>query len=148
MNELKLFIDKPLDKATIRQVSKSAIESFLSGNQNPLELELRLRDLEEIIKTIRSNPDVKDYVMDEALKFGKSFELSGRKITITGRTTKDYSTCGDSVWLDLNKQIETLKLNLKAREKIIDSGVDISTGETFDPPMEKRTEFLKVEFLK
>lgn len=148
MKELQILTDAPFTKVEQVEFSQAVITEILSGTINPLQADLRLKALEEVIKKIRENKDVKDYVMDECSKYGgKSFETFGAKITITGRTTKDYSACGDFIWKDLNGQLEALKNQIKAREAMLDTGINIETGETFKAPMEKRTEFLKVEFL-
>lgn len=147
MEALKIFSDAPYSLEQQKTFAVMAVNEILSGTMNPLHVDLRLKALEETIKKIRENKDVKEYVMDEASKYGKSFTEFGCKVTFSQRTTKDYSNCGDQLYNELSKQMEALKAQIKAREKMLDTGVNIETGEAFNPPLSKSTEFLKVEFL-
>lgn len=147
MNALQIFNEAPFSKIQQQTFVEMAVSEILSGSINPLQADLRLKALEEVIKKIRENKDVKDYVLDEAAKYGKSFEQFGCKVSVMSRTTKDYSLCGDSLYSDMIAQQEALKSQIKAREKMIDCGVNPETGETFSPPTAKSSEFLKVEFL-
>ena len=134
------IIEAPLKKQEQNAISEAAIEQILSGDVNPLQIEMRLRALENIIKTIRDNPQVKDAVIDEAAKYsGKTFDLFGCVVTKSQKTTKNYKTCNDEV-------LATLENAVKARKAALDAGVDPSTGEILTGPSLMVTEYLTVNY--
>jgi len=44
--------------------------------------------------------------------------------------------------------MEVLKAQIKAREQLVLTGIDSSTGEVFKPVKSTVTEFLKIELIK
>lgn len=144
MNALQEIKNLPFSKAEQENYASQAIAEILSGNIDPLEADMRLKALEEVIKKIRTDLGVKDYVIEEALKYGKTFDRHGAKITVTTRTTKDYSE--DHIWEDLNREVKTWEAMRKAREAVIDCGFDPSTGEQIAPPKTSVTTFLTYKF--
>ena len=146
MNALATINDLPLTKMEQEDYSRQAIEEILSGNVDPVLIDMKLKALEEVIKKIRSDNRVKSYTVEEAEKYGKSHEKHGVKITVTARTTKDYTGCGDEVYNQMFTDLDVLKKNIKARELLIDSGVDMQTGATFGPPRTETTVFLTYKF--
>ena len=134
------IIEAPLKKQEQNAISEAAIEQILSGDVNPLQIEMRLRALENIIKTIRDNPQVKDAVIDEAAKYsGKTFDLFGCVVTKSQKTTKNYKTCNDEV-------LATLENAVKARKAALDAGVDPSTGEMLTKPSVTFSEYITVSY--
>lgn len=136
---MSIIQQNQLSKADIQSMSEAAINEILSGEINPLEAETRLKALEDVIKAIRSNNDVKGAVMTEAEKYGKQFDAFGCSIQIVSRKTKNYKTCNDEVYNNLSSA-------LKAREAMLDAGIDPSTGESLNKPMESVSEYLKIAF--
>jgi len=108
-------------KQDIEQFVNDAIELVLSGDVDPLEVEMKLRIMEKAITTIRKDVRVKNYVMDEAIKYNGQ-KYRGCDIKVIERKTADYS--GDPEWT-------ILKARLKSRETLLKEckGVDVQTGE-------------------
>ena len=93
---------------------------LLSGEYNPLDVELKLKAMEETIKQLRSDEEIRSFVLSEAEKYGKSFEWRGAKMSIREVGVKyDYSSTGDSEWAILDAQIKELSEKKKAREKFL-----------------------------
>ena len=145
--DLAIFKQIPGTEAQIASVVKSTKDKILSGDYNPLDVEIQLKALEETIKRLRSDREIKDYVIDEAEKYpDKSFHHGSATITKANRKTYDFSQ--DEEWRRL-KTIEIEKAdNRKLREKKLKgSFVDSETGElveAIDPSTS--TTYLMIKF--
>jgi hypothetical protein len=136
----------PLTKEQRQTFAEKAIHEILSGQYNPLEVEVWLKSVEETINQIRKDRSVMMAIQNEVDNHhGKTFEAFGAAITKAQRTTKDYSGCGDPVWERLNSDMESIKSQMKAREAMLDTGVNPETGEVFSKPETKVTEYLKIQ---
>lgn len=146
MEALSTISQIPILKEQRQAYCQQAINEILSGEVQPLKIDLQLKALEEIIKTIRKDKRVSDYVFEEAEKYGKSFDFEGAKITLSGKKTYDYSGCGDQVYNDLIEQQKTLDAQIKAREMMLQAGSNPETGEVYNPPVVKVTNVLTYRF--
>ncbi|MCK9220262.1 MAG: hypothetical protein M0P47_09465 [Bacteroidales bacterium] len=145
MNALSELRNLPFTKVEQRDFADQAIEEILSGNVDPLQADLRLKAMEEVITQIRKDDRVKKSIIDEAEKYGKKFDLQGCSITVSGKTTKDFSGC-DKVLDELYVNLEQLKQQIKAREATVAAGSDPATGEIFPPAKTSTTRFLTYKF--
>ena len=146
MNALAELTNMPLTASEQNRYAEMAITEILSGDIDPVKADMHLKAIEEVLKKIRGDVRVKKYVIEEAEKWGKSFVLCGVKITVSGRTTKDYSGCGDTLYNQMVKDMKTLEAQIKAREKMIDAGVNPETGEVYAPPQTSTTQFPTYKF--
>ena len=108
-------------KPEMENFINDSIGTILSGDVDPLEVEIKLRFLEKAISSIRKDVRVKNYVWEEASKYnGQKFR--GCDIKLSERKTADYSE--DNEWM-------LLKAQLKSREALLKEtkGVDPETGE-------------------
>jgi cell fate (sporulation/competence/biofilm development) regulator YlbF (YheA/YmcA/DUF963 family) len=138
----------PSTKAQRQSFIEMAVNEILDGNLNPLQVELTLKSAIDTLEEIRKNTRVKMAVQEEADKYSeKTFEIGNFKVTKSSRTTNDFSGC-DSHLDNLYAEMESLKAQIKARESLVKTGVDSSTGEVFKPVKSKVTEFLKIELVK
>lgn len=145
MNTLANLSTLPFSKVEQSNFVSQVVEEILSGNINPLEADLKLKAMEESITKIRKDEKVKQYVIEEAEKFGKTFEHSGVTITVTQKTTKDFAGI-DPVLNELYASLEQIKAQIKAREATVAAGVDPATCETFNPPKTSTTQYLTYKF--
>lgn len=135
----------PSTKAEITNFVELAVNEILSGEYNPLKIEVQLKAMEETIKSIRGNKDVKDQLLEEASKYpDKTFEFAGAKITKSSRSTYDFSACGDSVWNEMSENMAKMKDVIKAREAMLMTGLNPETGETFQKPTQSTSEYLTI----
>lgn len=144
--QVQLFKGLPFSLSEQTDFANNAIQEILDGNVNPLHAELHLRAIQETIKKITEHPGVKSAVMEEAEKYDKTFDFHGAKITRSSRITKDYSQCNDQVLSGLYSDLEDLKAKIKAREMMVATGSDPATGEIFNQPITKTTQFLSVKW--
>ena len=147
ITSIELF-KNPLDLKQQTSVINAAIISIAEGEVNPIAVEITLKAWENVIKAIRETQVVKDVVRKETSKYGKVFSFMGAEITNATRNVYDYSVCRDEIYNSLIKEMEKLKEQIKIREKVLQSGVDISSGEVFQKPISKTSEFLKIVFKK
>src|SRR5574343_97209 len=107
MNAISTLTIMPQSKSEIAAYISQVKEQILSGYIDGCETAIMLKSLEDTIKTLRGDEDIKRFIMQEAEKYGKSFEFKGAKFSISGRKTYDFVE--DSEWFVLNTQIEELK---------------------------------------
>jgi hypothetical protein len=137
----------PSTRRDIAIVTMKAVQEILSGDINPLETAIKLKAFEEILKSLKENLSIKNYILEEASKYPeKTFDAYGASITKAKRTTYDFTMCGDQVYAELMAQMDQLKKVIKAREEVIKAGVDPVTGETFLPPKTETSEYLTIKF--
>ena len=147
MEALSLLNNTPITKAGVEDIVNSAVEDILSDKQDPLIIAIKLKAMEDIVKAIRANQDVKDFTLDTAEKNGsKSFDLGGARITIAETNKYDYSV--DAYWRKLVDEIELKTKHRKNREKLLqdlDSPVaDPETGELITPATKTTDKQLRI----
>ena len=119
-----------------------------SGNINALDADIMLKSGIDTLEEIRKNDRVKELVLKEADKYPeKSFEYGNFKVTKSSRTINDFKGC-DQHLDELYRQMEALKLQIKAREQLVLTGINTETGEVFKPVKSTVTEFLKIELVR
>ena len=124
------------------QFSLQLLQMVMSGEVNPLEMELYLKAMEDVAKKVRSDKGFKEAVIDEAEKYTeKEFRVGNAIVTKSGRSTLDYSD--DSEWQRLNNERKDREKMLKGLSKEM---VDPDTGEIVKPPTAKYTSFLKIRY--
>jgi len=147
---LSTFSALPL-KVTDRNVFVQKVkDEILSGQYHPLQVEAYLKGAEETIKAIRGDRDVKEQVIDELEKYGKTTDIYGCNFTRSDRRTFNFATCNDSEWDEITAKMEALKEQIKEREAFLktipESGmVNPATGELINPPQYTATPVITVK---
>lgn len=144
------FSNLPQTKSERESFVQLVVNEILSGSRDPLEVEIYLKNIEETINEIRKNSEVKQLLLSEASKYSaKTFDFNGSKITISQRSSYDYSVCGNSEWESLDSEIKGLTERKKLIEKQLSlmdkSIVDAETGEVINPPLKSVSEFLTIK---
>jgi len=99
------------------QLVREIFDEVLNGRINPLELHLRLKSAEEVIKQLTGMEPYKAILLDEAQRYGKSFDYQTAKIDIRETGVKyDYSGCGNSKLSALYDQQKAIEAEIKAIE--------------------------------
>ena len=102
------------------EVVLEMMNEVLNGRVNPLELHLRLKAAEEVIKALTSMPAYKGILLDEAAKYGKSFQYQTAKVEVKEVGVKyDYSVCGCSQLNELYVQAADIDSKIKALESYL-----------------------------
>lgn len=150
MNNALIHINNmPATKEGINSFVEMAKCEILSGEYDPLKIDIQLKSIEEIIKQLRKDTDVKRCILSEIDKYAdKSFDFMSAKITKKNSVSYDFSN--DTKWASLNSKIETLKQELKEHEdllKVLKSPVySEETGEMLTPPSKQITETYSISF--
>ena len=146
MNELSHLRDLPETKAEVESFSNNLINSIQWGEVDPLELDGRLKALEEMIKKVRSSEEMTENILTEAEKYGqKTFDAGKYKHQIKEVGVKyDFSDCGDSEYQDILDSLKFMQDKKKAREiflKAIEEDQEVfgSDGVQLLPPVKKST---------
>jgi hypothetical protein len=117
--DLSLF---ETSKTERQEFAQSVINNAKEGLLNPLKLHLQVKCLEDLIKQITSNPSYRELTLDEAYKYGKTFEHYNAKFEIKEMGVKyDYSVCQDPIYNKLKDELEALQEKIKAREMVLKS---------------------------
>lgn len=136
----------PFSKQKVSEFAKELKQSLENGEIDPLEMAIYFKGIEETIKQVKDT--MSGMAVNEAEKYGKSFEFKGAKIDIREvGTSYDYSNSGDIDWERINSEINAAKERQKEREALIKSlkepmtAVYEETGETYTiyPPIKKST---------
>ena len=100
------------------QLVREIMDEVLNGRIDPLELHLRLKSAEEVIKQLTGLEPYKAILLDEAEKHGKSFNYQTAKIDIREVGVKyDYSQCGSSKLAELYKKRAAINNEIKELEE-------------------------------
>jgi len=152
-------MEKAISQITIFNTSKEGINKYVNqciqeveaGILPPLHMAVYLKTMEKIIEGIQKG--IKESALAEAEKYEKSFDFHGARIEMAELGTKyDYTSCGDIVLNELNKQISELSEKKKEHEtmlKTVKEGmtmVDENTGEIYKifPPIKSSTTGIKI----
>jgi hypothetical protein len=144
-NVLSIFRQFPETKTQVKKYSTLIRGAVLEGDVDPLVYATRVAALKKLIEDLDGDILVKDVILEEAQKHGKSFEFRNAKFVIKENGVRlDYSACGDADWDDLTRQIDALSAKRKRREEFL-KGIDPATqvfgpdGVQICPPVKKST---------
>jgi hypothetical protein len=153
-NPLSLITKFPSTKREREFFIHQVVEEIMNGNCYPLQIEVRLKNLEEIIKGIRTSNTVKNAVIAEADHYHeKTFEQYGARITKSTRREWIYDNCKDSILDDFRIQLNQLQFAIKDRESFLQTlkpgmiAVDEATGEQLLPPVVNEKTILQISIL-
>lgn len=147
MEAITIINAAPNTKVQIKNFVQKVKNIILNGEENPLKFQVQLKAMEDIIKFLRTDKDIKEYTLEEAEKYGqKTFDEFGANITIKEVGIKyDYSSCNDSEWAELNIKINNLTELRKNREELLKNLkpemklADAKTGELLLMPLKTST---------
>jgi hypothetical protein len=107
-------------KAERQAFAQSVIKGIKDGLSDPLKIHYQVKCMEDVIKNITSDPDYKSMTLDEAAKYGKTFEHFNARFEVKEMGVKyDYSVCNDPTYNKLKAQLTVIEDELKAREKYL-----------------------------
>ena len=134
----------PLAQKDHEGIIERIVEYVRSGDIDPLEVELYLKAMDNIVSSVRKDMYYKEAVEAEADKYPeKKIPIQGCIVEKSSRSTMDYST--DQEWCSMNKDLKARETMLKSLEKEM---VDPDTGVVATPPAKKVSSFFKITFQK
>ena len=138
-------------KAERQDFAQYVVNGLKDGLSDPLKVHLQVKCMEDLIKQITSHPEYKDLTLDEAAKYGKSFEMHNAKFEVKEMGVKyDYSACGDPVYNELSQKMAELEKEIKDRQaflKAVKPGTEILVEDevvVLYPPVKTSTTSITV----
>lgn len=117
VTDLSLF---ETTKSERQDFAQYVVNGLKDGLSDPLKVHLQVKCMEDLIKQITSHPDYKDLTLDEAAKYGKSFEMHNAKFEVKEMGVKyDYSNCGDPIYNRLAEELAELEKKVKDRQAFL-----------------------------
>ncbi len=155
MSELAIFM--PTGKVAVRQLEGRLREMYLSGDHDPLEIEIKLKGVADAIDTTRKDTEVRGAVLNALSMYSeKTIDLDGAQVQRRNTPARyAYDACNDPVYDRLKAQMEALKQDIKDRENFLKAMkkteviVDQETGEAVEvnPPPKVQGETLAIKFV-
>ena len=137
-------LTKVLSKSQVIDLFVETKKQIMSGEQSPLKTAVHLKALEELIKKLRTDEQIQDYTLEQALlENAKTFTAYGAEIQIKEMGTKyDFTGCNDSLLDGLYDEMNELKTKIKDRELMLqtikeDSPAVSLEGEILNPPIKR-----------
>lgn len=138
-------------KETRQQFAQVVIDEMKLGIADPMKIHLQVKCMEDFIKQITSHPDYKDLTLDEAAKYGKSFEMHNAKFEVKEMGVKyDFTQCGDPIYNKLAEELAELEKQFKDRQaflKTVQPGTQLLIEDevvTLYPPIKTSTTSITV----
>jgi len=124
-----------------------AIEELVNGDYSIIKFWVQATIVADTLNEIKDSKLIKQMAIAEAVKY-KDQEFNGCKITLSNRTTFDYSTSGHPMYAELKKQETELKAKLKDIENLLkaikEPIADPITGTVIQPPTFTQTEIITI----
>ena len=142
---LSLINELPSNESEIKRFTVKIKSEILKGGDDPLRVLKQLKMVEKTIAGLLKDKDLDNFFIDEAEKYGRSFEHLDTHFDIREVGVKyDYSGCRDSVWGCLVDASDKADARLKEREKFlqnipIEGTVNPDTGELIYRPAKSST---------
>lgn len=132
MEELQQFREQTV--SDIKNVIDSVIVGVDLGNVNPLDAFAVFKKMEKLFNEAKKTID--SYAIEEAEKYGSSFEYNGQKFEVRNGATR-YSFKDIEEWKIANANLKEIEEKYKTaykNNKIGLSALDESTGEVLELP--------------
>lgn len=120
MENLEKLEFNNITKLNYKLIASHLASAVTNGNINSLDAYTRLKAIEAMVVDARKQ-------IDGSAKFDLAKYNKAEKLVVNGYVLSereigvsyDFTECGDNEWLELNRQIENLKLVLKERETFL-----------------------------
>lgn len=151
--ELQLLQLFDLNKEQRAELVKQTIERIAEGELSPLKAHLQVKAMEDIIAQITKDAKYRDMLLDEAAKYGKSFEYGNAKFSTRETGVRySYDQCNDPILAELYEQNDKLSEQIGLRQKFLQTvpaeGLDVRVGDelvTVYPPSKTSTTSVTVQ---
>ena len=149
-NSLTIFSQLPSTKTEQKSFVQQMIDVVLDGERDPLQIEAKMKSLEDIVKEYRKNPDIRNLLLEEVRKYPKGV-ADVYNATFQEKETGvkyDFSQCGYKAYDELcakidelNEQKKLMEEEMKLHMKAPWSKLDEESGEVYEinPPFRTAT---------
>jgi hypothetical protein len=145
METLSTIMLLPSNEDEIKRFVTLLKSEILNRGDDPLKVLKQLKMVEKTIGILLKDKELDNYFIDEASKYGTSFEHLDTHFDIRETGVKyDYLVCNDSVWNYLHEKSEKIDAELKARELFLrnvplEGVANPETGELIRRPPKSST---------
>lgn len=142
---ISIFRKLPETKEQVSKYASLVKSSLLEGEVDPLLFAQQLKAFGDLLKKLSEDVLVRDCILQEAEKYGKSFKKGTASFCIKeSGVTYDYTTCQDEEYEGIIEKFNYLQLRKKEREeflKSIKAGNEIygKDGRQLEPPVKRST---------
>lgn len=124
MTALKIFHQAPKNKADIAECAQTIKDEILNGTVDVIAADLFLKKIEELVKAVREDREVKKVVLNELERYTeKTVKIHGCEITKVSRSNWQYDLCNDIELQELEAVKKDADEQIKARQKMLQSMV-------------------------
>ena len=157
MTKLKQIESYPVTKTKQSEWASSIMKPLMDGEVDPIEFIVKIKGLSTALYEVEKNREVKELVIREIEKTGKSVSWNGAMLTVRETGVRyDFTGCNDPVYASLLKQKTEIETKMKEREAFLKNVpedttvVDEETGEcyTLNPAIRTATESYAIQFGK
>jgi hypothetical protein len=124
MKEL-LLTSFPTTKEQQELVANRWAEQAINGEVNPLDAEVYIASIENLVKCYRANKELREHLVDIVEQEGGKVKVGNTTISVS-ETSVTYEYEQSKKWRDLDRQIE----ELTARRKSIETALKNATEDT------------------
>ena len=118
----------PSNKTEVEHFTALIKASIIDGNTDPIRSAIQIAALEKIVKNVRADGEIRNTIINELEKFGKSSMHLGNELSICETGTK-WNYANDQKLIDLEAEKKEIDIKIKARQKMLQS----LTTEMADP---------------
>jgi hypothetical protein len=120
MKALSTIMVLPSNEGEIKRFVTLLKSEILAGGDDPLKVLKQLKMVEKTIGILLKDKELDNFFIDEAIKYGNSFEHLDTHFDIRETGVKyDYSVCNDSVWNYLKARSDKTDTEIKEREQFL-----------------------------
>lgn len=147
---ISIWRKMPETKAQVEKYASLIKQSVLEGEVDPLLFAAQVSAMEKLFTTLKSDILIKDCVLQEAEKYGKSFEKGNAKFAIKEvGVTYDYTDCNDEEWDQLDSSLKMISDRKKERENFLkaitpDTEIYGANGLQIIPPAKRSSTMVTV----
>lgn len=147
----------PVTKTEQSKLVDNIIQPLLDGMIDPIEFITKVKGLAAALSEVEKNKSVKDIVLKEIEKHGKTASWNGATLVIKETGVRyDFSQCNDPIYLGLISKKQELDAQIKDREAFLKTipdnttFLDEETGEYYKlhPAARTASESFSITFKK
>lgn len=136
-NSLSIFSQAPKTKADINDCIAAIKSDFVEGDMDVIAADLFLKKIEELVKGVREDKEVKRIVLQELERYNeKTVNIHGCEITKVSRSNWQYDLCNDIELQSMEAKKKELDDQIKARQKMLQSMIKEQVMVTPDGSIE------------
>jgi hypothetical protein len=137
----------PSNKSEVIHFTSLIKASIIDGNQDPIKAAIQIAALEKVVKAVRADADIRNTIMSELEKHGKSSIHLGNELSLCETGIK-WRYANDETLINLEAEKKAIDDKIKARQKMLQaldrSVADPESGEMLMPAIKESMSNYKI----